>query len=447
MAILTSELQSATPSSVIELFMLELNELQHGVNSTYRFHAGANLNSNGELVWAGNTYIRLPVDADGFEYNGNGQLPRPKLVVSNILGTITAILLTLPNGLEGAKITRIRTLARYLDAVNFSGGTNPYGTPDPTAEFPREIFYIDRKSIETRDIIEFELAAAFDLQGVRIPKRQCISNICQWVYRSAECGYMDNIYYSSDDAITLNASEDACGKRVSSCESRFGPIIRTGSVVNGSTILTLDSTAGIQAGANGYPIKGPGVPAGTIVSSISSSTTLVMSAAATSSTSVTVNGTVSTSNNTMTVASATGLMIGQSVSGTYVLPGTTISNILGTTITLSQRPASIYRKGVVGSFGTVNPTVVYLDVNDLSVGMKVFGSNGVDTTISTVTSEFITLASAPAEWDFDSKVVLYFIPSSVSQASYAMLSSNTYKFRSENTVLPFGSFPGVGQFI
>ena len=50
---------------------------------------------------------------------------------------------------------------------------NPLGTPDPTAEFPREIYKIDRKSTENRDIVEFELAAPFDLAGVRSPKRIC----------------------------------------------------------------------------------------------------------------------------------------------------------------------------------------------------------------------------------------------------------------------------------
>ena len=51
--------------------------------------------------------------------------------------------------------------------------TNTLGTPDPTAEFPREIYKIDRKSTETRDIVEFELAAPFDLAGVSSPKRIC----------------------------------------------------------------------------------------------------------------------------------------------------------------------------------------------------------------------------------------------------------------------------------
>lgn len=188
MSIPVSELQSVAPSAIIELFELQLNTTQHGTNDIYRFHAGANLNSNGNVVWAGNTYLRFPIEAEGFEYSGKGSLPRPKIRCSNILGTITAILASLPRGLEGAKVTRIRTLARYLDAVNFPGGVSPY-TPDPTASLPVEIFYIDRKTTETRDVVEYELAAAFDIAGVRAPKRQCISNICQWVYKSAECSY------------------------------------------------------------------------------------------------------------------------------------------------------------------------------------------------------------------------------------------------------------------
>ena len=77
----------------------------------------------------------------------------------------------------GATVTRIRTLARFLDAANFPGNSNPFGTPDPDAEFPREIYTIDRKASENRDVVEFELAAAFDLVGVRAPKRQCTRDL------------------------------------------------------------------------------------------------------------------------------------------------------------------------------------------------------------------------------------------------------------------------------
>ncbi len=172
-----SEVQKINPSAIIELFTLQLDSSLHGANTIYRFHAGSNLNANGQIVWDGNAYLRFPIQATGFAYQ-RGQIPRPKLVVSNALGTISAILLTVNqttvgNDLTGATVTRIRTMARFLDAINFPGNTNPLGTPDPTAEFKRQIYKIDRKSAENREIVEFELAGSIDMAGVRAPKRQC----------------------------------------------------------------------------------------------------------------------------------------------------------------------------------------------------------------------------------------------------------------------------------
>ena len=172
-----SDLQSINPSAIIELFTLQLDTALHGANTVYRFHAGSSLNANGEIVWAGNSYLRFPIQATGFAFQ-KGQLPRPKITISNATGLISAILLTVNetttgNDLTGAKVTRIRTLAKFLDAVNFPGNTNPFGTPDPNAEFPKEVYAVDRKATETREVVEFELAAPTDLAGIRIPKRQC----------------------------------------------------------------------------------------------------------------------------------------------------------------------------------------------------------------------------------------------------------------------------------
>ena len=174
---IVSNLQNTNPSAIIELFTLQLDSSLHGATTIYRFHAGSSLKDNGEIVWAGNTYQRFPIKAEGFAFR-QGQLPRPTLTVSNALGTITAILLsvnttTAGNDLTGATVTRIRTLARFLDAVNFPGDINPYGTPDNTAEFPQEIYKIDRKSAENREVVQFELASVFDLAGIRAPNRQC----------------------------------------------------------------------------------------------------------------------------------------------------------------------------------------------------------------------------------------------------------------------------------
>ena len=174
-----SSLQDINPSAIIELFTLQLDNALHGATTVYRFHAGSNLNANGKIVWATNEYLRFPIQATGFAFQ-KGQLPRPKISISNATGLISSILLsvnetTSGNDLTGATVTRIRTLAKFIDAVNFADGTN--ATADPNAEFPQEIYVVDRKSTETREVVEFELAAPTDLAGVRIPGRQATRSI------------------------------------------------------------------------------------------------------------------------------------------------------------------------------------------------------------------------------------------------------------------------------
>jgi len=125
MAIPTSELQKINPSAVIELFELQLIAAIHGSDQLYRFHSGSNQNGNGEIVWQGNSYTRFPIEAEGFEFTGRGQIPRPTLTVSNVLSTLTTLIasvnaFTPANDLNGAKLTRIRTTADNIDAVNFA---------------------------------------------------------------------------------------------------------------------------------------------------------------------------------------------------------------------------------------------------------------------------------------------------------------------------------------
>ncbi len=176
MAVPVSALQSINPGAIIELFTLTLDATLHGSTTVYRFHNDSNMNANGNIVWAGNTYEKFPIQCEGFQFGSTGTLPRPTISVSNIFGTITALLqaanqTTIGNDLNGTKLVRIRTLARYLDAVNFEGNTNPYGTPDPTAEFPQEIYFLDRKITENRDVVQWEAISALDLVNVKLPKR------------------------------------------------------------------------------------------------------------------------------------------------------------------------------------------------------------------------------------------------------------------------------------
>jgi lambda family phage minor tail protein L len=212
------ELSKLAPSAIIELFEVRLSNDLHGSSDIYRFHNGCNANINGNIVWDGNPYSRQPVEASGFEYSSTGQLPRPTLTISNLDNTITALLVvvnttTTGNDLTGAEVRRIKTLKKYLDGESAA---------DPNAQWPMEIWFIDRKSSENRNIVEFELASKLDLPGVKIPRRQMIGNICQWAYRSGECGYTGSNYWDVNDNVESSLANDRCGKRVDSCKLRFG---------------------------------------------------------------------------------------------------------------------------------------------------------------------------------------------------------------------------------
>ena len=212
------ELAKLNPSAIIELFELHLDNTLHGSTDVYRFHAGANAAIDGNVVFNGNTYTRIPVKADGFEFTNTGTLPRPTLTISNLDGTMTTLLLlvnatTAGNDLGGAEVRRIRTLKKFLDGES---------TADPNAKFPDERWYVDRKANESRDSVTFELASKFDLAGQKLPKRQIVANVCQWVYRSSECSYTGSNYFDVNGNTVSTLAADVCGKRVGSCKLRFG---------------------------------------------------------------------------------------------------------------------------------------------------------------------------------------------------------------------------------
>ena len=71
-------------------------------------------------------------------------------------------------------------------------------------------------------------------------------------------------------------------------------------------------------------------------------------------------GTISSGSNSLTVASATGINVGDFVVGEGIAPGTTVSAISGTTITLS---------GVVGAALSTDPVAFYISNKALSPGL------------------------------------------------------------------------------
>ncbi len=189
MAIPFSELNKINPSSIIELFELELTVGLHipagnpnNLDTVFRFHAGANLNNFGQIKFNNNLYQRVAVQIEGFEDTGKGTVPRPTLTFSNLGGItkdgtvmtmsdfLAIVNLTTPgNDLLDAKVTRLMPLASALDNDNFVGD-NPFGTPS-TDRLQDRIYFIDRKSVENRQVVQFELVSVLDMQNKRIPAR------------------------------------------------------------------------------------------------------------------------------------------------------------------------------------------------------------------------------------------------------------------------------------
>jgi len=211
---IAAEIQSLSPTALIELFVLDLSSVAGG--SPLYFHAGTNKLQQ-PVVWQGVTYMPLPIESEGFEITTKGSLPRPKLRAANINGMFSAELRTYDD-LVGCKVIRKRTFTRYLDSVNF-----PEGNPDadPNQSLIDDVWFVERKLSENRYVVEWELASAFDLQGVMLPYRQIIQNACVWKYRGPECGWTGG-YYTTNDVATTDKSQDSCAKRLSSCRCRYG---------------------------------------------------------------------------------------------------------------------------------------------------------------------------------------------------------------------------------
>ena len=111
------------------------------------------------IWWQGEEYRAWPVQIEGLEASTTGSGAQPKLSVANLDGSITALCLAYDDMLK-AKVTIHDTLAHYLDADNFSTAIRRQIPPGKSLGL-----YIDSKSSETNEVIEFELASPMDLQG------------------------------------------------------------------------------------------------------------------------------------------------------------------------------------------------------------------------------------------------------------------------------------------
>jgi len=193
---LEADVQQGWHDGIVELFDLDLSPITGDTLDQFYFTSQLKPDSS-KIVWQGRTYEPLPILATGYEKNTTGQVAQPSLTVANIMGTFTQVISSLDD-LVGAKVTRRRTLGKYLD-----------GEPgaDPSQEFPLDIFYIERKTSEDALTITWQLGSVLDLEGLQLPHRVITQNYCQWRYRSSECGYTGAPVFNSQDGLISKAGQ------------------------------------------------------------------------------------------------------------------------------------------------------------------------------------------------------------------------------------------------
>lgn len=170
------------------------------------------------IIWQGQTFEPMALEVSGLEMRSDGKASAPTLSMANIIGGIQGVVSAycLQFGdFAGAKIKVITTLAKYLDAENFSTG-NPTANPSEKRE---QIWFIEQKTSENAQQVTFELSNPVDFEGLKIPTRQ-ISNYCNWEYRSEECGYIGSAMFTEKDEPTNNPALDRCNYRTSGCRCR-----------------------------------------------------------------------------------------------------------------------------------------------------------------------------------------------------------------------------------
>ncbi|MFI3039349.1 phage minor tail protein L [Atlantibacter hermannii] len=231
---INSDYQKLEPGDTVRLFSVDGTAF--GVGEVMRFHSHSIPHSEAEILaaggdesklaaksiwWQDQEYKAWPCEIEGTEKSTGGESAQPVLRVANLDGSVTALCLAYDDMLQ-AKVSIHDTLAQYLDARNFPGG-------NPTADASQEkiqVWYIDAKTSETSEVVEFALSSPMDLQGLMIPTRQ-LHSLCTWCirnkYRTGDgCDYAGMRYFDKNNNPVDDPSRDECNGTLTACKLRFG---------------------------------------------------------------------------------------------------------------------------------------------------------------------------------------------------------------------------------
>lgn len=219
-----NDVQKLEPGSLITLYEVDLTNIGGPV---LRYHGHL---QSGDITWQGNEYSPWAVQASGFARKGSGQQASPSLSIGNIgagidgepiTGVVSSLCLAYDDCV-GGRLIRRRTLAKYLDAINFPDG-NP--TADPDEHLPDEVWIIEQKTAENPDFVDFSLSSPIEFNGQQLSKLQIMASICPFLiqgkYRASPCNYTGTAFFDKYDNPVSDPALDQCGGRISSCKKRF----------------------------------------------------------------------------------------------------------------------------------------------------------------------------------------------------------------------------------
>ncbi len=150
-----TESEKLSPNTIIPLYVIDATNFGAGI---LRF-CNDSMPDGTDVAWNGDAYARFPIQVTGFDYSSRGQLPRPKISVSNVYGTFTAL------NKAYQDLTRARFIRRRVFFRNLDGQPGA----DPNAHYPEDIFFFLRKIQQTKNSVQYELASALEIDGLAIP--------------------------------------------------------------------------------------------------------------------------------------------------------------------------------------------------------------------------------------------------------------------------------------
>lgn len=179
------------------------------------------------IRFGGVEYLPAPLEASGFSWNSKPGVTQPSLTLTHPRGLFGSSLDD--GGIQGAKVTRIVTFSSECDPPLGQGGG---------AGFTPECWQVDRITRLDGDQVSLELQPQAQIDGMVLPARVMLGDLCQHRYRiwdaeqnkfdytHATCPYTEAAGFDDRGKPVTDRSRDQCSLRLTTgCRKRFSGVL------------------------------------------------------------------------------------------------------------------------------------------------------------------------------------------------------------------------------